>query len=220
VLVTLFADPTIKPENGDADSEWPSSAGDTNPHYAALAEALHANPRVLFGLTNEPHGPAGRDADLAAADQRAIDAIRAVEDGHGSPHHVIVVQAPEGYSRDLTYFVAHPLADGQVAYEVHPYNAQADFDKLLVQPHRTLAIIVGEYGPAGAMTDGDIAALWALAESEDIPYIAWNFHQRCPPNLLQDTASDGCGLEASTGYAWPRTDWGDRLFTHLTTTTW
>jgi cellulase (glycosyl hydrolase family 5) len=217
VLVTLFADPTIKPENGDADSEWPSSAGDTNPHYAALAEAFVDDPRVLFGLTNEPHGPAARDADLAAVYAGAIAAIRAVEDRHGAAHHIVVVQAPEGYSRYLDYFVAHPLAGDQIAYEVHPYNARTDFDALLVQPHLTLPILIGEYGPAGAMTDADISALWALAQSQEIPYIAWNFHMRCPPNLLVDSTSDGCGLDASTGYAFPRTAWGDLLHAHLAT---
>src|SRR5262249_29642569 len=133
----------------------------------------------------------------------------------GSPHHVIVVQAPEGWSRDLTYFVAHPIAGDNIAYEVHPYNPASDFDALLVQPARTLPIINGEYGPAGSMTDADIMMLWTVAQDHEIPYIAWNFHQRCPPDLLRDTASDGCGLAASTGYDFPRTAWGDLLFNHL-----
>ena len=191
--------------------------GDTNTRYTALATALVADSHVLFGLTNEPHGPAARDADLATAYANAIAAIRAVEDVHGAAHHVVVVQAPEGYARDLTYFVAHPLAGDQIAYEVHPYNAQADFDALIVQPAKTLPILIGEYGPAGAMTDADIQALWTVAEANGVPYIAWNFHQRCPPNLLQDTASDGCGLDPALSYAFPRTAWGDLLYAHLQT---
>lgn len=216
VLVTLFADPTMKDNTGDYDSEWPSSAGDTNTRYTKLAEAFHGNPRVLFGLTNEPHGTADHDPELAQRYTAAIAAIRAVEDAHGSPHHVVVVQAPEGYARDLTYFVAHPLAGDQIAYEIHPYNPQADFDALIVQPSRTLPVIIGEYGPAN-MTDDDIRALWTTAQASGVPYIAWAFHQRCPPNLLADTASDGCGLDASTGYDFPRTAWGDLLFAHLQT---
>ena len=217
VLVTLFADDTIKPESGDPDSEWPSSAGDTNTRYTALATALADDAHVLFGLTNEPHGPAARDADLATAYANAIAAIRAVEDAHGTPHHVIVVQAPEGYARDLTYFLAHPLAGDQIAYEVHPYNPQTDFDSLVVQPAKTLPILIGEYGPAGSMTTADIQALWTVAEANGVPYIAWNFHQRCPPNLLMDTAADGCGLDPALNYAFPRTAWGDLLFAHLQT---
>jgi hypothetical protein len=215
VEVTLFADDTVKPNTGDADSEWPYSAGDTDSRYAALAEAFFDDPHVLFGLTNEPHGPANRDADLAVAYQRAIATIRAVEDRHGTPHHVIVAQAPEGYARDLTYFVAHPLTGDQLAYEIHPYNPQTDFDKLIVQPAKTLPIIIGEYGIVDAMLESDVQALWSVAQTAGVPYLAWNFHMRCPPNLLQDTAADGCGLLASTGYAFPRTAWGDLLYAHL-----
>lgn len=217
VEVTVFADPTIKPENSDFDSEWPSSAGDTHPAYAALAEAFHDNPRVLFGLTNEPHGTADHDAALAQIYADAITVIRGVEDSHGSPHHIIVAQAPENYARDLTYFMANPLAGDHIAYEVHPYNTAADFDHLIVQPNAVLPIMIGEYGPAGVMTDSDIQALWTVAQANEVPYIAWAFHQRCPPNMLQDTASDGCGLDAATGYNFPRTAWGDMLHDHLAT---
>lgn len=217
VEVTVFADPTIKPENSDFDSEWPSSAGDTHPVYAALAEAFHDNPRVLFGLTNEPHGTADHDAALAQIYADAITVIRGVEDSHGSPHHIIVAQAPENYARDLTYFMANPLAGDHIAYEVHPYNTAADLDHLIVQPNAVLPIMIGEYGPAGVMTDSDIQALWTVAQANEVPYIAWAFHQRCPPNMLQDTASDGCGLDAATGYNFPRTAWGDMLHDHLAT---
>ena len=65
-------------------------------------------------------------------------------------------------------------------------------------------MIIGEYGPAN-MTDQDIMALWTTAQTSGVPYIGWVFHMRCPPNMLQDTASDGCGLDASTGYDFPRT---------------
>jgi hypothetical protein len=66
VLVTLFADPTIKDNNGEFDSEWPSSLGDSNTRYTALAEALVDDSHVLFGLTNEPHtDTTAHEADLA-----------------------------------------------------------------------------------------------------------------------------------------------------------
>jgi hypothetical protein len=217
VLVTLFADSTMKPESGDFDSEWPSSLGDTNTRYTALAEAFHDNPKVLFGLTNEPHTTLDHADELAAVYADAVAAIRAVEDAHGSPHHIVVVQAPEGYARDLRYFVDHPLAGDQIAYEVHPYNTADEFAGLLSEPHASLPILIGEYGPALAMTEDDIRALWALAQDEEIPYIGWNFHMRCPPNMLEDTAEDGCGLSAESGYDFPRTAWGDLLRDHLAT---
>jgi hypothetical protein len=128
----------------------------------------------------------------------------------------VVAQAPEGYARDLSYFVAHPLTGDQIAYEIHPYNPATDFDHLIVQPSHALPIVIGEYGPAN-MSDADIQALWTTAQANEVPYIGWVFHMRCPPNMLQDTASDGCGLDASTGYAFPRTAWGDLLNAHLAT---
>jgi hypothetical protein len=217
VLVTLFADPTIKDNNGDFDSEWPSSLGDSNTRYTALAGAFADDPRVLFGLTNEPHTTIDHAGELAAIYLDAIAAIRAVEDARGAPHHIIVVQAPVGYARDLAYFVDNPLPGDQIAYEIHPYNPASDFDALIVQPAQALPILIGEYGPALAMTEADVMALWPVAQANEVPYIAWSFHQRCPPDLLQDTASDGCGLAASTGYDFPRTAWGDLLHDHLQT---
>jgi endoglucanase len=218
VLVTLFSDPTIKDNTAEFDSEWPSSLGDSNTRYSKLAETFYANPRVLFGLTNEPHTDTTQhQAQLATVYEGAIAAIRAVEDAHGTPHHVIVVQAPVGYARDLSYFVANPLAGDQIAYEIHPYNPQTDFDSLIVQPAKTLPIVIGEYGPAQSMTDTDIMALWTTAQASGVPYIGWVFHMRCPPNMLVDNASDGCGLDASTGYNFPRTAWGDMLKAHLAT---
>ena len=217
VLVTLFADPTMKDNNTDFDSEWPGSLGDTNTRYEKLAETFADNTHVLFGLTNEPHTQPAHDAELAAVFADAIAHIRAVEDSHGVHHHVIVVQAPEGYARDLSYFVAHPFAGDQIAYEIHPYNPATDFDALVVQPSKTLPVLIGEYGPAGTMTESDIRTLWTTAQGSEVPYIGWVFHMRCPPNMLQDTASDGCGLAASTGYNFPRTAWGDLLHDHLAT---
>lgn len=215
VLVTLFADPTMKPDSSDPESEWPNVLGDSNARYAILAEAFWQDPRVLFGLTNEPHGPADRNAELVAKYQSAIDAIRKVEDAHGGKHHIVVVQAPQVFARDVSYFVEHPLPGDQIAYEVHPYNAQKDFEALLVRPGKKLPILVGEYGPTGAMTTNDIQALWAVCKANEIPHIAWNFHLRCPPNMLQDKAADGCGLDASTKYDFPRTEWGEALKTYL-----
>lgn len=224
VIVTLFQDPSMKPDNSDFDSEWPTDA--SLARYQLVAQAFWDDPHVLFGLTNEPHGPAANNAQLAARYLKAIDAIRAVETAKGSPkHHVIVVQAPQGWARDVSYFVANPIARDQIAYEVHPYNPSKDFDALITQPAKTLPLILGEYGPAtvgGAvqMTEADVKAMWPVAQAAEVPYIAWNFHQRCPPNLLQDKGGasyDGCGLGASTGFTFARTAWGDLLFAHLQT---
>ena len=211
VLVTLFMDPAISDNTGAYDSEWPTDAA--GPNYQKIVDLFHDQPRVLFGLTNEPHGPVANDPELAMRYQKAIATIRAQEKLHNASEHVIVVQAPQGYARDLTYFVQNPLPGTNIAYEIHPYNQEKDFDALIVQPKKTLPVLIGEYGPAdlgggAAMTDADIKAMWAVAQANEVPHIAWNFHQRCPPNMLQDTASDGCGLAAASGYAFPKTAWG------------
>jgi hypothetical protein len=221
VLVTLFQDPAIKNESvGDYDSEWPTDAA--IPLYEKIVETFHDDPKVLFGLTNEPHGPADKDAELAARYVKAIAAIRAIEAKYGTEKHVVVVQAPQNYARDVSYFVTNPLAGDNIAYEIHPYNHQADFDSLITEPAKKLPLIIGEYGPATVggtelMTEADVKAMWPVAKAAEVPHIAWNFHQRCPPNLLQDTAKDGCGLSSSTGYDFPRTSWGDLLHDYLAT---
>jgi hypothetical protein len=220
VMVTLFLDPSIKGQSGDADSEWPTDA--SMPLYASLAETFADQPRVLFGLTNEPHGPASQNDALAARYQKAIDTIRTVEATHGAHTHIVVAQAPQGYARDVSYFVTKPLAGQNLAYEIHPYSPKAGFDALIVQPGRTLPLVIGEYAPASvggttAMTEDDVRAMWTVAKANEVPHLAWNFHMRCPPNMLADTAKDSCGLSASTGYAFPRTPWGDMVHDYLAT---
>jgi endoglucanase len=213
VMVTVFLDPSIKPDNGDYDSEWPTE--DAIPVYETIAEIFADDPKVLIGLTNEPHGPADRNAELAGRYLDAIDAIRATEERTAGVEHTIAVQAPQQWSRYLDYFVENPIQRDGIVYEVHVYNPESDFDDMLDAPSRTLPIIVGEYGPSQYSSDSDVRALWTRCRSLEIPHIAWTFHMRCPPNLLEDTASDGCGLSASTGFNFPRTSWGDMLYDYL-----
>ncbi len=215
VLVTLFTDPALVDDNDAYDSEWPTE--EALPIYELLAELFAGNRKVLFGLTNEPHGPVENNPELAERYVAAIDAIRAVETSIGVDEHVVVVQAPQQWARDLSWFVDNPIDRSNVAYEVHPYNPQEDFDALLTQPSASLPLIVGEYGPTAYSDEDDIRALWALTQELEIPHLAWIFHHRCPPNLLDDTADDGCGLSADSGYDFPRTDWGDMLYDYLQT---
>ncbi len=215
VQVTLFTDPALVDNNDQYDSEWPTE--EALPIYELLAELFADNRKVLFGLTNEPHGPVENNPELAQRYVEAIDAIRAVETSIGVDEHVVVVQAPQQWARDLSWFVDNPIDRSNVAYEVHPYNPQEDFEALLTEPSATLPLIVGEYGPTAYSDEDDIRALWVLAQELEIPHMAWIFHHRCPPNLLDDTAEDGCGLSADSGYDFPRTEWGDMLYDYLQT---
>jgi len=61
------------------------------------------------------------------------------------------------------------------------------------------------------MTMDDCTYLMDRAEARDIPYLAWMFHMRCPPNLLVDNSNASCGV----GVPLVPTPWGtlfkDRL---------
>jgi|SoiMethySBSTD1v2_1073268.scaffolds.fasta_scaffold65234_3 cellulase (glycosyl hydrolase family 5) len=208
VMITVFIDPTI-----DYDTGWPTEA--TIPVYEKLAETFADNPGVLFGLTNEPFADESQNPQLEQLYLEAIDAIRAVEKAHGAPEHVVVVQAPQMWSRYLDYFLEKPLARTQVAYEVHAYNPESDFEDLVRIPSQKLPILIGEHGPSQYSSDSDIRALWALCKELEVPHIAWTFHQRCPPNLLEDTGEDSC--LRGPNYDFPRTSWGDMLFEYLQT---
>jgi hypothetical protein len=220
VMVTLFLDPSMVPD-GQMHAEWPTDS--TQPVYKMLAEAFVDNPQVLFGLMNEPHDDASQNDALAAIFTKSIQTIRDVEKAHGSPQHIVVAQATQGYARDLSYWVAHPLTvEGgtNIAYETHPYNHTSDFDMLFVQPSKKIPVIIGEFGISDYQTLDEAKQLMQTAEANEVPYIAWNFHQRCPPNLLQDmggTGYDGCGFNgAGTIYKWPpTTDWGQAVKDHL-----
>jgi hypothetical protein len=213
VMVTVFSDPSMKENLSGYDAEWPTA--DTIPIYEALAEMFHDNPKVLFALTNEPQGPEANNPELVERYLAAIDAIRAVEASHSAPEHIVVVQAPQGWARYLDWFIENPIQRSNVAYEVHAYVGQDELDRVLVQPHRTLPVLVGEHAVTPEFSESDVRALWELCKQQEIPYIAWTFHMRCPPNMLQDVTEDGCGH--APGYDFPRTEWGDMFHTELQT---
>ena len=209
VLVSVFADPSMLPDSTHPESEWPTT--ETLPVYALLAELFHDDPRVLFGLGNEPHGPPERNGELAQRYLLAIDVIREIERRRGVDPHVIVVPAPQGYARDVSYFVDHPLARPQIAYEIHPYSHAAELDRLVARPARVLPLIIGEYGPTADMTMADVEALWVLADALKIPHLAWNFHGRCGPTMIEEDAGDACGLGRDPQRLFVGTAWGQRV---------
>lgn len=185
--------------------------------WSKLASAFANEPRVLFGLCNEPQAnyDGSQDAQVWAAMNAAVAAIRAVEDAGGTPHHVITAQGTGGWARRLDYYVTHPItaAGGDnVAYEVHVYDPQANFATLFQNPAQTLPVVIGEYGPySGSMTDADIAAMWSSAQALEVPHLAWTFHMRCDPSLLVDNSGGGCGV----GMALAPSAWGTLLQGHL-----
>ncbi len=199
VMLSLWIDPTF------TSLGWPTAS--TTAAWRVLAAAFKDEPRVLFGLVNEPQSNfnGAQDAQVWNAMNTTVQAIRDVE-GAG-PKHLISVQGTRSWSRVLDYYITHPITAGggaNVVYETHIYDHASEFAALFETPARTLPVIIGEFGPAsGFMTEGDCTALMTRARTAEVPHLAWTFHQRCPPNLIEETAS-GCGV----GMELRPTSWG------------
>ena len=189
VMLSLWIDPTF------TNLGWPTA--DTAAAWRVLAAEFRDEPRVLFGLVNEPQSnfSGAQDAQVWNAMNSTVQAIRDLE-GNG-PHHLIAVQGTRAWSRVLDYYVTHPIAAGggaNVIYETHVYDPPSEFAALFENPARTLPVIIGEFGPAsGFMTIAHSTELMQRARAAEVPHLAWTFHQRCPPNLIEETAP-GCGI--------------------------
>lgn len=203
VLVSIWQDPTLSPLG------WPTKR--TAEVWKKLAYALRDMPFVMFGLVNEPQSneDGKRDAEVWEAMNDTALAIRSVE--QPGRYHVITVQGTREWGRSLDYYVEHPITAGggvNVAYETHVYNRPSRFDELVVRPAKKLPVIIGELGPQQdahvTMLPEDCEKLFDVAEKLDVPWIAWTFHNNCPPNLLVErtnTCAAGAPLEPS---AWGR----------------
>jgi hypothetical protein len=208
VMVSLWVDPSIN------NMGWPTST--TNTVWSTLVDALGDQLHVLFGVVNEPeyNFDGSQDPDVWSAMNSAVQTIRDEETLKGFSPHVIVVQGTRDWGRRLDYYITHPITAGggnNIAYETQVYNPSADFKTLFEDPSNTLPVIIGQFGPNG-MTEADCATMMIRADALKIPYLAWAFHMRCPPNLLEDYSNGGCGV----GMALVPTSWGLLLKNHLT----
>ena len=203
VLVSLWQDPSF------SSLGWPT--GRTAVVWKKLAGALRDMPYVMFGLVNEPQAneDGKRDAEVWQAMNETVAAIRSVE--RPGRHHIVTVQGTREWGRSLDYYVDHPITAGggvNVAYETHVYNRPSRFDELVGRPAKKLPVIIGELGPQQdkdiTMFPEDCTKLMDLAEKLDVPWLAWSFHNNCPPNLLierKNACIAGASLEPS---AWGR----------------
>ena len=194
VLLSLWSDPTFTPLG------WPTAL--TGAEWAKLATALRDNPYVIYGVANEPaeNFDGSLDTQAWTAMNDVVATIRATEPASG-PHHLIAVQGTGGWSRRLDYYRTHPITAGagvNVIYEEHFYNPASALQTQLLEPAQTLPVIVAEFGPEegklAVMTLADCTSLINAAEANEIPWISWSFHFRCPPNLLADRSDGGCGV--------------------------
>jgi Cellulase (glycosyl hydrolase family 5) len=203
VLVSEWLDPTT------TETELPTAQ--TNREWDLLARAFADDPRVLYGLVNEPHDAPANDAAAFSALNAAVQTIRDAENAIGAKHHIVSVPGVDGYARNVAYYVDHPITAGggaNIVYEIHVYNSATEFQNLFVAPAAKIPILIGEFGPSTnpPMSFADITTMMETAEKLEVPYIAWNFHANCPPNLLQSTSDGGsCGIGMPLV---PTPDWG------------
>ncbi len=202
VMLSLWVDPTVTSDG------WPTTQ--TATAWQLLAREFLHEPRVIFGLVNEPQAnfDGRHDAEVWAAMNATVQAIRDEEDAAGARHHLVAVQGTRAWGRSLDYYVTNPISAGggeNVLYETHVYDPPSAFAALFEEPARTLPVIIGEFGPAG-MTEDDCELLMQRARALEVPHLAWTFHHRCPPNLLEDRGP-GCGF----GMALVPTSWGQRF---------
>ena len=215
VLVSVWHDPSVNPMG------WPTA--DTNRVLQKLVGTFAGDARVLFGVASEPTAnfDGARDAEAWSAMNDAVAAIRAAEDAAGGRHHLVAVQGTRQWARVLDYYVRNPIKAGggaNVVYETHVYDGADAFAARFIDPSRTIPVIIGEFGPVdqpgvARMTTADCVQLMAQADALQVPYLAWTFHMRCPPDLLEDHSSGGCGV----GMPLRPTAWGALLRDHLLT---
>lgn len=215
VLLSVWHDPSIGPTG------WPTS--ETNRVWQKLATTFAGDSHVLFGVANEPAAnfDGAQDGQVWSAMNDAVAAIRAAEDAAGGRHHIVAVQGTRQWGRVLDYYVQNPIKAGggtNVVYETHVYDSADLFQARFIGPSRTIPVIIGEFGPVdqpgvALMTTPDCARLMEQADALQVPYLAWAFHMRCPPDLLQDGSNGGCGV----GMPLRPTAWGSLLRDHLLT---
>jgi Cellulase (glycosyl hydrolase family 5) len=211
VLVSLWRDPSVGPEG------WPTE--DTARVWTRLAQALDDQRQALYGIVNEPRHnlDGGKDGEVWRRMNDTVAAIRNVETSLGADPHIVVVQGTRDYGRWLDYYVEHPIraAGGRsIAYETHPYSDAGQLERMIVEPSRRVPVLIGEFGPNDfgsrdfRMSYEDAQAVIEIAEREGIPYSAFSFHMRCPPNLLVDHSAVDCGVGMPLE---PTAAWGEMV---------
>jgi len=174
VLVTLRSDASmIGQDTVDGDPEATGLPSDststpdattfpmgTDPVYVALVDSFASSSFVMFGLTNEPGGDKLSSATISAAMSHAVGVIRAEEDHLHVPHHIVSVQG-NGWTSDISFYAATPLAYDNVVYEVHGYPPTASG-----YTYSNIPVIIGEYG---SLDSAAAATLYADLEAKQIP---------------------------------------------------
>jgi hypothetical protein len=195
VLVTLRSDVSMTTWNNNDATGLPTAS--TDAVYQALVDTFASSKFVLFGLSNEPGGSSLTNATIVSAMTHAVSVIRAEEDKLGVPHHIVSVQG-HGWTSDISFWAAAPMAYDNIVYEVHGYPPPASS-----YTYSNIPVILGEYGNLA-----DATTFYADIETKQIPNLAWDFDSfsDCAPDLL-DVNQSATNLVL--------TPWGTTVQTYL-----
>lgn len=226
VIVSIQLDPSNY-QNNQTDRETQEEIPNSGlvKVWQKLVPAFATNPRVLFGISNEPHCPdQGRceidhDEQVRQGMASIVRAIRKAETASRSPYpHVVLAQGCRNYAANISCYQSEGggLLDPQIAYEVHMYNAPLVFKSYEAQvfsPARKIPVIIGEIGPQkadgtgcqGHMSFANLQEVLRMAEDNQVPYFGWMFHSKCPPDMLTSRAVCNSCLQ-STDNIYPSDD--------------
>ncbi len=225
VLLSVWMDPSLDALGLPTTTPPAGKVTSTRQILEALVDDFGKYPRLMWGLSNEPHTTSAAEDQVGWTRMNdLVAAIRAREAQTGSLEHVIAVQGLRDWARDLSYYVSHPITAGggrNVVYETHQYNPKSEFGRYFLNAANTLPVIVGEFGPfawAGVtqMDTPDFQELIDQAEQKKFSYLAWAFHQRCPPNLIIDPqAGNWCEIRPEVEGPLQLSTWGIWFFDAL-----
>jgi hypothetical protein len=205
-MISCWNDYTCVPF-GNGQSGMPTVASLT--HIGQLATSFRNSGHVLYGLCNEPRGNDDPNALAAytSITNQAISVIRQIEVRDGAKPHIIVVQGPSHWSRQVSYFLTTPASDpvypiinsttvGYLAYEYHNYEAATHWSDNTYtdwqHPANTIPVLIGEFAPNALNLGGDMplngtddmTPMMNYCESHSIPYLAWTLDYNSPPDML------------------------------------
>ena len=137
----------------------------TDEFWTAVAAYFHAAPNVIFEIFNEPQSISA--ADWARNAGQIVATIRSQGAGQ------LVICGGVEYSKDLSWFVGHPLEDSNVAYAAHiyPSHGRSMWDHWfgdLVSEH---PVLVSEWGFMQSSSSPETSYLVGSAEDYGQPLL-------------------------------------------------
>ena len=223
VEVALWKDPGFTEGANPKTAQGGLPTAATNAELVKLTTVFANDAHVMFGVANEPeqYEDALQPACVSAM-SAAVKAIRDQEAAMGTPQHIVAVQGTQGWARLISYYVDHPVAGTNVAYETHPYTPTGNFATNVFNPAKKLPVIIGEFAPSmtAGMTLADCQNMMQQADAANVPWAAWDFHTNCNSRngdnmLLQTKDAQGAEYKCVYGVPLVTTTWGQAVHDYI-----